>query len=300
MPKTYQVLRGRGRRLWSDAWQCTSRLYQRDYAAWALEVRRRRDEALARLDEKLGVQWHGRHLLDVGCGQRCTWSLVFGEFNRVTAIDLDVVPRGLSPHAYISMWQKNGSYRTAKTIARKLLGLDRRERAALARAASRPLVWPSTGAMNAEELHFPDATFDGAFSFAAFEHIADPRQALRELSRVIKPGGAVYIVAELFTSIKGSHDPRLWGNDRALPLWAHLRPSCTGQWSPNVFLNRLRLAEFEQIARQELIDTQFFREERGTRAYLRQLEPNEREELSDYTDEELCTQDLTIIGRRRA
>ncbi|MGD2110794.1 MAG: class I SAM-dependent methyltransferase [Phycisphaerae bacterium] len=297
--KTYQVLRGRGRRLVSDAWQGTSKMYARDYEAWAREVRRRRDEALTRLSDTLGVDWHDCDLLDVGCGQRCTWSLVFGEFNRITAIDLDVVPHGLSPAAYLSMWRSNGTYRTAKTIARKLLGLDRKERLALAHAATKPLVWPATLPMNAQKLTFPDHAFDGAFSFAVFEHIADPRQALRELNRVIRPGGAVYLVAEIFTSIKGSHDPRLWGDAHAIPLWAHLRPSCDGMWSSNVFVNKLRLADYETIARDELDDARFFREERGTRAFLNQLKPHERQELSAYTDEELCTQDLVIIGRTR-
>ncbi|MDD2498888.1 MAG: class I SAM-dependent methyltransferase [Desulfitobacteriaceae bacterium] len=47
--------------------------------------------------------------------------------------------------------------------------------------------------MNIEHLLFPDNYFDAAFSMAAFEFIADPKPAYRELYRVVKPGGQILI-----------------------------------------------------------------------------------------------------------
>ncbi len=38
-------------------------------------------------------------------------------------------------------------------------------------------------------LPFPDGQFDAVFSHALFEHIAEPVKALREIKRVLKPGG---------------------------------------------------------------------------------------------------------------
>ncbi|MEH2111754.1 MAG: methyltransferase domain-containing protein [Nostoc sp.] len=44
---------------------------------------------------------------------------------------------------------------------------------------------------NIYALPFPDNSFDAIFSHALFEHLQEPVQALRELWRVLKPGGIV-------------------------------------------------------------------------------------------------------------
>jgi len=48
----------------------------------------------------------------------------------------------------------------------------------------------------AEELPFPDATFDNAFSYGALNHMNDPGQALLEMARVVKPNGLVVVADE--------------------------------------------------------------------------------------------------------
>jgi len=53
-------------------------------------------------------------------------------------------------------------------------------------------------------LPFADASFDGATSFAVFEHVADPWRAAAELRRVLKPGAPVLIVAPF---LQGHHPP---------------------------------------------------------------------------------------------
>ncbi len=298
--KTYQVTRGRRWQIVSEiesAWHTARR---RDWGAYASEIVRRRDLVLSQIADAYKVKWKNVHLLDVGCGQGCTWSLAFGSSNHVTAIDLDVVPNGLDPRAYWAMLRSNGGYRVAKTLARKVLGIDRRQRPALEKALGGQTRWPQILRMDACELSFPDNTFDGAFSFAVFEHLEDPSRVLRELNRVVKDGRLIYVVLELFTSIAGSHDPRLWKDIRALPLWAHLRPSCNELWQSNVVVNQLRMADFERIARETLTDVRFFYHERETRKYLAELSLQVREELAEYTDKELCTQDLVIVGRAQS
>jgi SAM-dependent methyltransferase len=50
---------------------------------------------------------------------------------------------------------------------------------------------------DARRLPYPDATFDAAFLVAVLGEIPDQNQALRELARVLKPGGRL-VVGELF------------------------------------------------------------------------------------------------------
>lgn len=51
-------------------------------------------------------------------------------------------------------------------------------------------------AINAlQELCFPDDTFDVVICTQVLEHVAEPEQVLRELTRVLKPGGHLVLVA---------------------------------------------------------------------------------------------------------
>lgn len=58
-----------------------------------------------------------------------------------------------------------------------------------------------------ERLPFRDGTFDVVMSRGVIQHTADPRQALRELVRVCKPGGLLYF----YTYRHGAYDVVLGG-----------------------------------------------------------------------------------------
>lgn len=51
-------------------------------------------------------------------------------------------------------------------------------------------------AADADALPFQDASFDGAFMIAALHHVPDPSIAIREISRVVRPGGVVAVGIE--------------------------------------------------------------------------------------------------------
>lgn len=44
-----------------------------------------------------------------------------------------------------------------------------------------------------DEIPFPDGEFDVVYLMQVFEHLRNPRRFMRELSRVLKPGGALYL-----------------------------------------------------------------------------------------------------------
>lgn len=51
-------------------------------------------------------------------------------------------------------------------------------------------------AADGEQLPFADAAFDAAYVAASFHHFPDPRRALHELRRVVRPGGFVILALE--------------------------------------------------------------------------------------------------------
>lgn len=68
-----------------------------------------------------------------------------------------------------------------------------------------------------QALPFPDASFDMVLSHAVIEHVADAALYMRELARVLKPGGTMYLSTAPYLSFAGAHLPRL-----AVPVPLHL------------------------------------------------------------------------------
>lgn len=71
---------------------------------------------------------------------------------------------------------------------------------------------------DAQILPFRDSWFDFCFSQNAFEHIPDPELALREMVRVTRKGGLIYLMFDpIWTADSGSHFLHYVGEP-----WAHL------------------------------------------------------------------------------
>lgn len=79
-----------------------------------------------------------------------------------------------------------------------------------------------------QALPFPNGAFDMVLSHAVIEHVADAALYLRELARVLKPGGFVYLSTASYLSFAGAHLPRL-----AIPVPLHLLLG--RRWSFGIF-----------------------------------------------------------------
>ncbi|HVR19546.1 MAG TPA: class I SAM-dependent methyltransferase, partial [Polyangiaceae bacterium] len=208
--------------------------------------------------------------------------------------------QGFEPREYLRMLRHNTPMRVAKTLARQCLGISSRQSATLARdlgVARLPKL--SLLRQSATAMTFPDETFDFVYSHSVFEHIDDPEAALREVNRVLRPGGVAYISVHLYTSYNGSHDPQVLADGCPVePLWRHLRPSLRDTIHPNAYLNKLSLSAWRS-----LFETIFPGGHLLTEPMLENVKDElrilrEQGELFEYTDEELLTVNCIGIWRK--
>ena len=104
--------------------------------------------------------------------------------------------------------------------ARQVVGIDLAPRfgdAGHRLAAERGVTNLSFTRADGQALPFADASFDMVLSHAVIEHVADAALYLRELARVLKPAGTMYLSTAPYLSFAGAHLPRL-----AVPIPLHL------------------------------------------------------------------------------
>jgi SAM-dependent methyltransferase len=260
-------------------------------------------ELEAWVERALGRQLAGLDILDVGPGQLPTQLLYFARRNRVAGVDTDVVVTGCSPRQYATMLRRNGLQRTLKTIGRKVLGVDRHHRQELLRQLGLDEM-PAVEARvePAEEMTFPDESFDVVYALAVFQHLARPEEVLRQMVRVLRPGGALYLDFILYTSQTGSHDLRLLeSSDGALPLWAHLRPEHRHEVVESAYLNRLRLTEWRALFERVIPGAQLQGRQAEAQRVRAEAEALRRAgELAEYDLEELCTTKVAVLWLKPA
>lgn len=105
----------------------------------------------------------GERVLEVGIG---------------TGLTLPFYPRGVSVHGI--------------DVAEKMLRLARRRGEKLLRRGRGPRVGLSV--MNAGRLAYPDDSFDAAAASYVLTAVEDPASVLREIRRVLRPGGRLIVV----------------------------------------------------------------------------------------------------------
>ncbi len=139
------------------------------------------DQALAELHGS-GIGTEGRDLLDIGCGDGIIslGLLRRSDLGSVTGMDIVATDTGFLDHE-------------ARRHGVDPVGPDD----ALRFVESVPDTAP-----------FEDSSFDLATAWSVFEHVTEPRPLLRDVHRVLRPGGVLFIqVWPLWFSEHGSH---LW------------------------------------------------------------------------------------------
>lgn len=241
-----------------------------------------------------------RNVLDIGPGQFLVQMHYFARRNRVIGIDSDVIAQGFDVRSYATMLRSNGLRRTAKTIIRKALGVDRRYRRELSRRLGVPaLPRLQVLQMDAGQMTFAPESFDVVYCHSVFHHLPQPEAVLNAIAQVLKPGGVAYLSLHLYTSENGSLDPRIFDPTQDLPSWAHLRHDHALQVQANAFLNKLRLREWRDIFRRTLPGSHLIlvpSTKPGVAEMARDLQANDK--LAGYSLEELTTHELVLFWQK--
>ena len=283
-----------------EAWNLAEALLQNIDAGVELELARlRRVEAA--IGEETGIVLDDLDALDVGAGQLLLAMIYFGRGNRVVGIDQNVIAQGFHPKVYWDMLRTNGVQRLLKTLARKALGIDRRYRRRFQALLGVERVPPlRVLQMDAGELEFDSCSFDFVYSLLVLQHVQEPDAVLREVARVLRPGGVAYLDVTVYTGPTGALDVRtLGGRSTSLPPWAHLRVDFREQIQESAYLNRLRLPEWRRL----LEDTMPGAAVRLSPVGDERLDPEARRlreagDLADYSLEELLTTNAAFVWRK--
>jgi SAM-dependent methyltransferase len=279
-------MRGRTRELFT-LWQSK----RQDVPGQAREMLAEMERSQSEMERALGDRLRDKDVLIIGPGQQRVEMSFFARDNRVTGIDLDVIPQHPSVREYLQMFRNNGFIRTLKTVGRKAMGYDRALRREVERQGLTVDDDPAIVAMDAAAMTFPDGSFDCVFSHSCFEHLAEPGDVIRQVARVLRPGGLAHVDVHLYTSDSGCHDVRIFGGRReSIPPWSHLRPQYRRLVQPNSYLNEIRLSQWRDLFSQQWPGAKFrLRPERDP-AIQSALAPLQADgELTEYEDEELLS-----------
>ena len=253
------------------------------------------EELLYNLESHTG-EIKGRIILDIGCGRMYPYTLLFHSLGN-TVIGIDTTYIGYNDPLY-SMLRKelrsNGLASFMRTLQLKIQRKGRDYYQALQQCCNFPLNTKglTIECMSAEEMTFPDRTFDIVVSNVIFEHISDVPKAISEIYRVLADRGINHNVIHLFTSWSGGHQLD-YTESKKVPPWDHLRLK---RYPAPVYLNKVRMHEYISLFQEKFKILKLLKVEDERARDL--LTPEIRAQLADYTEEELLTQHLIIIAQK--
>ena len=146
-------------------------------------------------------------------------------------------------------------------------------------------------------LPFRASSFDLVTSIAAFEHFLDVPSVLKELERVVRPGGLIWVCIHLFTCPSGGHNVSFTQIPlRKIPLgtdaWDHLRRR---KIPFDVPLNEWCLDQYLEAFAKHF---QVIKNYCALREGCEFLTPEIVAELSQYSAEELTCHAYIILARK--
>jgi SAM-dependent methyltransferase len=172
--------------------------------------------------------------------------------------------------------------------------------------------------MNADDMAFESGTFDLILSLSTFEHFFNCPQVLREMYRVLKPGGIVLINFQpIWTSSCGHHLHHIPVMDEVIPPWAHLLWSeesmlevCTNRWPADASMSLKEVIEWiyhsDEINRVDIVSLRnmFYQSDFVIKwiTPLRDDETNNKPAIAQYlsrllpySEEDLMTRGLSLL-----
>jgi SAM-dependent methyltransferase len=267
----------------------------------ALETVRTAEERVYR---HAGLRLENLHILEISTrqDQRHLWRLSLR--NEVVGIDTETTCDSFHLGDYLRSLRHSSVMRAVKSLSQKMLGAGgcgAHPGTTVARELGLPpFSPPRLVRMSASNMSFADATFGFVCSFVAFERIDDPGAALREVARVLRPGGVAYIRVSPYTAPSGHRGSTQAHDEKPQPpYWPHLRAELEHTLHPDPRLNRLSLKEWRLLFAHIMPGVELLAETESDdlREPLARLRA--RGELADHSDDELLTARLVAIWKKQ-
>lgn len=240
-----------------------------------------------------------RSVLDIGAGELLKHSYFFAQTNRVTALHCEGSYGGASSSECLQLSRKKPLRQCVDGLGHQLQDFDRNYRQSFRKHfGAKMLKKPKFVHGDATDMPFADQSFDVIMSCSVFEYAPSPLSVLREIRRVLRPGGVVYIGVHPFLSEPGDYEQKIFGErDNSDSDWAHLHPKFARLTQANAYCHQVSIPVWKSMLTEIWpgcsLETCGSFEHAWVLGELKSL--GTEEELIGYANEELLTDFLVGI-----